>query len=140
VPSHRTILIAIAFLVIGLLAGGAAGWYSARDDLARTWVGVTFYRAASEGRLQIRILQDLRKGDTKRSIETLELLLDANLVMLAQFREEDLPKEKIEAIHAAISEIRQYREKYPRVAASPSAQEAIGKALSLKRSKQGNAP
>jgi hypothetical protein len=139
VPTYRTILLAVAFLIIGLVTGGAVGWHAEKESLARTWAGVSFYRAASEAKLQTQILRDLRKGDTKGSVEVLEILLDANLLILAQSKEEDLPKEKIESIYAAISEIREYREKYPRAAGSPSAQEAITKVLSLKRS-TGNAP
>jgi hypothetical protein len=139
VPTRRAILLT-AVLIIGLGAGGAAGWYAGRDYLARAWVGISPYRAAVEGKLQTRLLRQLRQGDTEKAIATFETLLDANLMMLAQLEENGLPKDKVDEIYAAISEIRQYREKYPRDAGSPSAQEAITKALSLKRSGQGNAP
>ena len=137
--TRRAILLA-AVLIIGLGAGGTAGWHAGRDNLARTLVGISHYRAAVEGKLQTQLLRHLRQGDTEKAITTFEMLLDANLMMLAQLEDNDLPKDKVDAIYAAISEIRLYREKYPRDAGSPSAQETVTKALLLKRAGQGNVP
>jgi hypothetical protein len=138
--TRHPIVLASFFVIVGLTAGAAVGWYATSYHLGREFLGIHHYRAAVEGKLQTKMLRQIRDGKYEDSITILEMLLDANLVSLAQLDESSLPTGKVEVTYAAIEQIRQYREKFPRDAISQSAREAIAKALSLKQSGQARNP
>jgi hypothetical protein len=95
--------------------------------------GIQSYRAAVEGKLQARMLARLREGKYEETIAILEPLIDSNLASVAGLDDGILPDGKVEVTHAAINEIRQYREKYPRASMASDQKESPDKARSLRQ-------
>ena len=138
--TRQTITLACASLVVGLAVGAAVGWYVTGEYLGRMWTGIVYQSAASEGGLHARVLQELRQGETEKAINIFETLLDVNLMTLGSLEDDISEEAKNEDIYTAISTMREYRERYPREAVLPTAQETIEKALSIRRPAQQNAP
>jgi hypothetical protein len=74
-----------------------------------------FNRAASMGRLYVQVLTDLRQGQSQKSIDTLEMLLDSETMSLSYY-EASVPKDMPDpSVYQAAAKIRQYRAQYPSV-------------------------
>jgi hypothetical protein len=104
----------VLWLVVGLIIGGAAGWFAAGRYYSR-WVE-QFVSAGALPELgdAYHPLKALRAGDTNEAIDLLETQLDGAIIQLSAI----VPEEKDEKMKAAyiraLTRVRDYRTAYPR--------------------------
>lgn len=138
--NHCNAKIAFSILVVGLVVGGAGGWFFTDRHLGRIWNQLIYSGAASEGRLDARILQKLRTGETDHAFSMLEGKLNGNLITIGAMSEHISSETMDEDFFSALDIIREYRMHYPHSASTPHVQETLNKALSLQRSARHVAP
>jgi len=131
----KAIILAVCSLIAGLLCGG---W-----GLGFAFVGYLNFTQRAQKAVpyvgaweDLRALRNLRNGDTNSAIESLESQLDSNLVELWIWHK-DTPLEKRDLhLLKLVSEVRDYRTKYPRAKQLPEIEQMVAEVLSWSDSKQ----
>lgn len=131
--THCNAKTALSILVVGLVVGGASGWFFTDRYLGRTWTQLIYSGAASEAQLDARILQKLRAGETEKAFEMLEAILDGNLITIGAMSEYVSSETMNEGFFSALDVIREYRKQYPSSASTPHVQETLNRALSVQK-------
>jgi pyoverdine/dityrosine biosynthesis protein Dit1 len=86
--------------------------------------------SATDVELKVKTLEMLKKGDTEKAEEFIELLLDNNLGFLGVTAENKGLKDKAKVLEA-IKTAKRYREKYPGHKAHPNLNTGVLKAFGL---------
>lgn len=138
--NHGNAKTALSILVVGLVVGGAGGWFLADRYLSRIWNQLIYSGAASEGQLDARILQKLRAGETEKAFSMLEAKLNGNLITIGAMSKY-IPSETMdESFFSSLDIIRQYRKQHPHEISTPHVQETVNRAFSLQRPTSHVAP
>ena len=123
----RALLLAMAALIIGALAGGwgvSRFWERFAGDLAAGSM-------AADASTTVLTLEHLRMGNTTGAVERLETKLDGALIGLGAFIPET-PKSRRDPQHISVLEIaRAYRTKFPRTSDSPEISGGVARAFEL---------
>ena len=103
-------LVAIGVLTGVITAGLTA--YSVSRPMAELFAYSTYVSAASNGSLDVAVLEKLRSGDTSGAIETMEQRLAANEVTLAEYAHSTEASKRQPPIDSAIARIDEYRKQH----------------------------
>jgi hypothetical protein len=123
----RALLLALAALIIGAVAGGwgvSKFWGRLTADLSASSM-------AAEASTTVRILERLRDGNTTGPVELLEIKLDGALIGLGAIIPE-IPESRRDPNYIrAVGIARDYRSKFPRTNDSPDVSDGVARAFSL---------
>jgi hypothetical protein len=126
--NHLTILLLITTLIIGLVGG----WF-ASAHFWNQWIGsymkMNAYNSLAE---RCRVLSGLRANDTNQTAQTLETLMDGDILDFGSFlREIPAEKRKPEDIRLLIA-VRDYRAAHPwKAAGHPDIDKSVAKVFAL---------
>jgi hypothetical protein len=109
------------------MALGAA--YFAAIPVIRLFETAPLYRAVEEGRLDVSLLRKLRAGNTKGPIESLEFLLDGNIITLGDYAVNGDPQFRTSA-KSALAKLAVYRQDFPTIQTDPQVLKMLDDALS----------
>jgi len=119
--SYITIIISVAALAVGFLAGK----FQASSSWAQVYAHDVYQRAAGDAYLYASLLGSLRGGHEAEGMSRLEQSLDLSLINL-----DHLPvKQRTESVRVAIGQVRAYRAKYPWQGTSPQIDEIVQRVL-----------
>jgi hypothetical protein len=104
-------LVAVGFLS-GVVVTGAAA-YVVSLPIVELFAHSTYISAASNGALDVAVLNKLRSGDPADAIQTMELRLAGNEVTLAEYIHSTEASKRAPAVVSAVSKIDDYRKQYP---------------------------
>jgi hypothetical protein len=126
----KLLLAAILSFVAGSVLTTAASYLYMRPTFD-FWTAVPYDSAASTGRLYAKILQRLRNGQMDPAIETLEALLDTELITLSLYEEAIPEKRRDRRVYEAAREMRVYRSRYPTTQPDAGTRASIERGLAL---------
>ena len=129
-PQHKVITAAVSSFIAGGLLVGIVAYVSFNRFLHQEFVA-SYHAQAVEAQFAVRSLSRLRSGDTDKVIHDLDLMLNANTLQLAEY-ENAVPTAQREAyVYRTLSEVRDYRTKYPAHFEYPLQQTEFEKAMTL---------
>lgn len=128
----KTIIIAVAALAVGALAGYALPmFYLPANYSANMAIGFfadsAMSERAQEAGSKIAVLKRFRAGEEDKAIDILEHGLDNELIGLE--KREDFASSTNNSVQKALAEAREYRTAFPRTAADPVMDGLLKKAL-----------
>jgi hypothetical protein len=109
----KAITLAVCSLIVGLVCGGwlyGFGFVSYLKFTSQGQKAAAFVGASQD----LRVLKNLRNGDTNSAIESLEVQLDSHLVELWAWNKDTPPGKRDPHVLKLLSNIRDYRSNYPR--------------------------
>ncbi len=119
----------VFLIVIGLVIGAFAGWFTARHQFSK-WA-TSFAAAETLPNLgdAHRALLALRRGDTNGVIEMLELRLDSEVIALSTLASDEADAKKRAGYMRALRRVRDYRATHPRKTDSPEIDRHVAASL-----------
>ena len=134
-PRARLIVVSVLSFVAGSLAASGIA-YTVFTPVVGFFSDAHYSSAATQGKLYVKLLEMVRAGQTENATNMLEILLDGEVMTLGMY-EERSSGAKDPGIYAAARVMREYREKYPRIASDPEVREVIERGLQLGNAETG---
>lgn len=120
----------VLWLLIGLIVGGAAGWFITGRHYSRWAEAFASAGALPELGNAYHPLKALRAGDTNEAIDLLESQLDGAIMYLSAVLSQEKDEKMKAAYGRALTRVRDYRATYPRKSGSAELDEGVAEALS----------
>ena len=114
------------YLLLGAIAGAGttlAGVYFYERPVITFWLQSHYLSSASQGRLDVAVLQRLRADDIAEAINVMEHRLDMHIATLEGYEMAFAESDRDRLIVSGLEAIRDYRKQFPREAASHGANE-----------------
>ncbi len=125
----------LTFLVTAILAGTIGGYVGSRigkEEEVRTLIHLQYQSVAAHMKLHVKLLEQLRDGQSEKASNMLEQLLDGDLLALEAYLDppKGIPKDLSDnQINESLDRARSYRKRFPTQAEDSRVREAIEKVL-----------
>jgi hypothetical protein len=124
----------IFLFLISILVASAIGFYAGsrltQQKLARYFQHLDFVSYGNELKLEVKLLELLRKKENQKAEQFLEKFMDVNLASLSIYGNTP-PTERNEEIITAIKPAKDYRKRHPGHQVSPTLSESVQRAMDL---------
>ena len=113
IPHRFVRVLSLGFAFVARATVATTAMYLLYRQAFQMFAWAPFTRAASTGKLYVRVLSDIREGRVEKATERLEMVLDSDIMTLGSYEDAMPPGARDRNIYVAAALLRQYRQGVP---------------------------